>query len=984
MEEETPMYDEGEEVEMTMSNRSRSRARAPQRTRSAWKLDLPPAVPDEQLDQMMSDFEQQDQDALVAKTWSRIVVEKTLSKFKWYFPQKDDANAPSLSKAWTYFEHITLARHFVGETSADHKLQRAEPGETAGTELYSPWKTPESALNEWGIGIGAYFSTLRVIGIIIFIAGCINIPNIYYYQSQEYNQNGQSLSGIPITLQGSTICTDREWVACTDCMASEWDFRDQEQARYATGTDGTTYVLRTLCLGAQMSQGMFNWATLMFLIVSFLLLDMYQRRREVLFDEDKVTSTDYSIVVTNPPPDAVDPEEWRAFFEQFSQKQVTVCTVALDNDLLCKAYIDRRKYRSGLKAQLPFGIDMGDEDIVREAAANLSRERNAQPRTCFGMLFACTLLPILRSLGMMLPPETLADRLFKSTNRIKELQKRKYVPTHVFITFETEEAQRLALSALKVSKLDIWKNNINCGVPTFQGRILKVKEPPEPNAVRWLDLNITTIKKVFQRLITASLTFGIIILSAFITSRIRYRYGPSFSSPVISVFNFIIPNLVKIMMLIENHSNEGGRQASMYLKITVFRWVNTAVIINIVTPFTSTIGPDKRELLRTVHALMISELCVTSVLRLLDITGLFKKHILAPRARTQDAMNLNFSGTQYNLAERYTDLTKIMFLTFFYAALFPGSLFICAVTLFVQYWTDKFCLMRIWASAPFIGTQISKFSRRYFFSFTILAFAILSAYSYISFPYDNVCDPEDPVSVPTGTFPVTFLGGDTGQITVTSDTAVEFCKQNLFGNADKPFPFPPRSSLASEWLTDSQATLVNIYGITTLVLVIVYVVVVFGGTMLTSIMSLFKGMYKSEGMDQKIDFSTVQEIFAYVPQKVVPFYTHPLLLCDVDDIDQDLIGWNDPNRAYDYYNIIFDVPYPGMKRHKRLHTNTRKLGKIAEAKSYRESSDRERSVVEGDSVRPIFSVVKWWPPKWHEANKDDREDIPHNDSTGSA
>eukprot|EP00978_Attheya_sp_CCMP212_P021999 scaffold64967_cov55-Attheya_sp.AAC.4 len=494
--EETPMCDEGEEVEMTMSNQSnhsnRNRSsRAPQRTRSAWKLDLPPAVPDAQMDQMMSDFEQQD--VSVVKTWSRIAVEKTLSKFKWYFPQKDDANAPSLSKAWTYYEHITLARHFVGETSADHKLQRAEPGETAaGTELYSPWKTPESALNEWGIGIGAYFSTLRVIGIIILIAGCINIPNIYYYQSQEYNQNENGQSGIPITLQGSTICTDREWVECTDCLASEWDFRDQEQARYATATatataeDGTTtttaYVLRTLCLGAQMAQGMFNWATLMFLILSFLLLDMYQRRREVLFDEDKVTSTDYSIVVTNPPPDAIDPEEWRAFFEQFSQKQVTVCTVALDNDLLCKAYIDRRRYRSGLKAQLPFGIDMGDEDIVREAAANLSRERNAQPRTCFGMLFACTLLPILRLLGMMLPPETMADRLFKRTNRIKELQKRKYVPTHVFITFETEEAQRLALSALKVSKLDIWRNNIHCGVPTFQGRVLKIKEPPEPNA----------------------------------------------------------------------------------------------------------------------------------------------------------------------------------------------------------------------------------------------------------------------------------------------------------------------------------------------------------------------------------------------------------------------------------------------------------------------------------------------------------------------
>ena len=34
--------------------------------------------------------------------------------------------------------------------------------------------------------------------------------------------------------------------------------------------------------------------------------------------------------------------------------------------------------------------------------------------------------------------------------------------------------------------------------------------------------------------------------------------------------------------------------------------------------------------------------------------GFLNKHILAPRAMTQEQMNLNFLGTPYNLGERYT------------------------------------------------------------------------------------------------------------------------------------------------------------------------------------------------------------------------------------------------------------------------------------------------------------------------------------------
>ena len=42
------------------------------------------------------------------QTWSRYLVTNYFMNYKWYNPNKDNPNAPSLSKGWTYFEHFTL------------------------------------------------------------------------------------------------------------------------------------------------------------------------------------------------------------------------------------------------------------------------------------------------------------------------------------------------------------------------------------------------------------------------------------------------------------------------------------------------------------------------------------------------------------------------------------------------------------------------------------------------------------------------------------------------------------------------------------------------------------------------------------------------------------------------------------------------------------------------------------------------------------
>ena len=145
-------------------------------------------------------------------------------------------------------------------------------------------------------------------------------------------------------------------------------------------------------------------------------------------------------------------------------------------------------------------------------------------------------------------------------------------------------------------------------------------------------------------------------------SSVRESLGSSYSAPLVATLNSIVPMLVKILMMFESHTSEGSYQTSLYLKITLFRWVNTAILTQFITPFTDTISDVTTAVVPTIKSIVLAELYLSPAIRLFDLVGNLKKHILAPRASTQDLMNANFQGTFYNLGERYTDLTKVLFL----------------------------------------------------------------------------------------------------------------------------------------------------------------------------------------------------------------------------------------------------------------------------------------------------------------------------------
>jgi len=265
-----------------------------------------------------------------------------------------------------------------------------------------------------------------------------------------------------------------------------------------------------------------------------------------------------------------------------------------------------------------------------------------------------------------------------------------------------------------------------------------------------------------------------------------------------------------------------------------------------------------------------------------------------------------------------------------------------------------------------VGSQLARFSRRYFFYGSLLAFFVVSSYAWAQFPYDNVCEPVDATSGHARDYRnVQLLNGTIMEcVSVASDTDVEFCGQS-WRDSDI-FPFPPTSRLEpddAKYMTDSQRKLVDTYGWTSLVALVAFTVLVFGVDFVKFVQSFFRGTYSPVGAQQEVDYSSNAEIYGYVPQIRLPSLPFPLLACDVDDIFQGLIGWNDTNNSYDAHNMIFDVPWEGMKRRTRISGNTRNTGQINDQSEYAESAMTESSRLISES-NPVFSIIRHYPPSW--------------------
>jgi hypothetical protein len=191
---------------------------------------------------------------------------------------------------------------------------------------------------------------------------------------------------------------------------------------------------------------------------------------------------------------------------------------------------------------------------------------------------------------------------------------------------------------------------------------------------------------------------------------------------------------------------------------------------------------------------------------------------------------------------------------------------------------------------------------------------IMSSYYWAGFPFDNLCLITDKElnATYTGTWKVTPFGSnDVLDVSMSEPAVYKYCLQDFFRFPKEerafPFPFIPKmQSDGQEWMTEDQELVSKIFGWSSVV-VLVLVLIRFIYNWYDAFMGYFRGTYEVRGKDQGINFSDVPSISSYVPQVESPVFSYPLLACNVDGIDKDLLDWTDHDRPHSFYDLTKDA-----------------------------------------------------------------------------
>lgn len=111
-------------------------------------------------------------------------------------------------------------------------------------------------------------------------------------------------------------------------------------------------------------------------------------------------------------------------------------------------------------------------------------------------------------------------------------------------------------------------------------------------------------------------------------------------------------------------------QTSILRKLMVARCINTALLMYVVTDYTDVFGQAN---LSQIQSILIADCVTTPIMRILNIYEHVMHYVVAPTKHSQTEMNLLFRGAYWNLAERYTDMIKTVFVGLFYRWVWTSS-----------------------------------------------------------------------------------------------------------------------------------------------------------------------------------------------------------------------------------------------------------------------------------------------------------------------
>ncbi|KAH8056787.1 hypothetical protein JL721_9906 [Aureococcus anophagefferens] len=238
-------------------------------------------------------------------------------------------------------------------------------------------------------------------------------------------------------------------------------------------------------------------------------------------------------------------------------------------------------------------------------------------------------------------------------------------PKTVVVTFAFEKGMQRALETFEVSAVRRIFSNVtgyesNNTPVAFEGTVLNVSRPVEPEELFWHNSHYKVGNRVARVLASFAATAGALACFCLVAVYLEGKF-PFALAVFVTVVNGGLPTFLKALSdSVEKHKDFGDQQDAMFLKLIVARWTNTAIAV-------------------------------------------FVSYADAARA-----CNRFWIGADWNIAERYTDVAKTLFVGLFYAAAAPNGLLVTAAALATTFAADRFCLLRRWARKPDFDDQISR------------------------------------------------------------------------------------------------------------------------------------------------------------------------------------------------------------------------------------------------------------------------------------
>ncbi|TMW59747.1 hypothetical protein Poli38472_004816 [Pythium oligandrum] len=630
----------------------------------------------------------------------------------------DQYEKPSLEVAKTWLSTVILPRRKKNPATGEyHQVEMGE--DPTGSEPYPLWGTSLNDLKVFGIGISLYFYMLVQLGIIILVLSLVSLPTMLYFLSDDYSgklgERAVNNASIDPRIWGTAVCS---------------------RTRVEVNSKGEQIEIHD-CPVTSM-QMYIDLIVLLVLTLYVIVVGILHRRATDYIDEQQQTAADYSVVVKDPNPDAWDPDEWQIFFSQFGQ--VRFVTVSVDNHALLSALAHKRYMEEMLRME-------STDRVVTETALKIAKFGPPPPR-------AALWKRMLQRLTFYRDIKYWQYELFQLRQQIHAMlraeRERGYKVWTVFVMFETEEAQRRCLRETTAGICSTICDSKYSDVPErvrFRGtNILRVDDPVEPSSVQWKFVGVGRGKRLAQQFVTVGIAVCLMIISYHVMKTLRGEYVDvhgiktderrrnlfllAYALTALDIFGC---KILYYTHFIEHHQTKEREQLSYLNKLLLFRLFNSAVVIYLLMDFKDVLAPYN---LLQIQAILIANLTTTPVLQLISIYSRFMQWVFAPYSKTQKKLNLFYSGTYWQLSERYTEITKSVGIALFFKPILPTGLVVVSMSLLVNYWVDKYCLLRKWKVPPRYDGLLARASR-YHLLLIILASLVMMGHWYNGWPYDT-------------------------------------------------------------------------------------------------------------------------------------------------------------------------------------------------------------------------------------------------------